>query len=107
MTTEILEKLMNQALLIKDELAEDEARLKPKKELLEGLKVQIEKEFSKLGTKEHILPDGRYAKWVDRITAGKLDKKAIMQKLGVDSLREWQSPDKQSSFVQFFKAKKD
>ena len=99
MNVENLERLISQALLIKGELDQEAKLMKPKVDMLDGLKVQIEKEFSKLGTKNHTLITGEKAIWVDRLLPGKLNKDLIMERLGVNDLSEYQAPGKLSSFI--------
>lgn len=91
-----LEEIAEKALVIVAKMKVLENALKPLAEEYKAYKVKLEREMRLEGKKFVEVSDGKVS-WIDK-NLKSLDKKAIMQKLGVDNLSEFENV-KQISYV--------
>lgn len=99
-----LEEIATKAISIANKMKVLEDALKPLEEEYNAYKVKLEREMRLEGRKLVEVPDGKVS-WVDRQTKS-LDKMAIMQRLGLNNLSEFEKV-KMVSFIKITPVKEE
>lgn len=101
-----LEILAKEAFVVLKKISVLEESLLPYKEMLDGIKVKIEREMRIQGKKKIDSEEGGIT-WVDRRGNAKLDEKEIAKALGIENLNAFRTIRSKDTFFILFNVKKD